>query len=79
MSKNIIIPHSVKKAIKKRKPVLELFPGAEFTKMIEKTAKGIIEWPRRTASDGNIKFFLKRYIDYRVAEAMGSEKEVPKI
>lgn len=62
----------VKKAIKKRKPVLELFPGAEFTKMIEKTAKGIIEWPRRTASDGNIKFFLKRYMDYRVAEAIGS-------
>jgi len=41
--------------------------------MIEKTAKGIIEWPRRTTSDGNIKFFLKRYIDYRVAEAIGSE------
>jgi flagellar biosynthesis protein FlhG len=62
----------VKKAIKKRKPVMELYPGAEFSKMIEKTAKNLIDWPRRTESDGNIKFFLKRYIDYRVAEAGGS-------
>ena len=51
---------------------MELYPGAEFSKMIEKTAKNLIDWPRRTESDGNIKFFLKRYIDYRVAEAGGS-------
>jgi len=66
----------VKKAIRQRKPVVELFPGSEFSKMIEKIAKHLIDWPRRTESDGNIKFFLKRYIDFRVAQAADTASAV---
>lgn len=62
----------VAKAVRRRKCVAELFPGAEFSKMMDKIAKQIISWPRGTESDGNIKFFLKRYIDYRVVEAAGA-------
>ncbi len=64
----------VKKAVKQRKSVMELFPGSEFSKMIQKIAKNLIDWPWRMESDGNIKFFLKRYIDYRVAEAAVAER-----
>ncbi len=56
----------VKKAVRQQKSVVDLFPGAEFSKGMEKIAKHLIDWPRRTESEGNIKFFLRRYIDYRV-------------
>ena len=55
----------VKKAVRKRKPVLELYPGSDSSKAITKMAKSLLNWPRRTDTDGNLKFFLERYIDYR--------------
>ena len=55
----------VKKAVRKRKPVLELYPGSTSSKRIIKMAKSMLKWSRRTDTDGNLKFFLKRYIDYR--------------
>ena len=55
----------VKKAVRKRKPVLELYPGSDSSKTITKMAKSLLNWPRRTDTDGNLKFFLERYIDYR--------------
>ena len=55
----------VKKAVRKRKPVLELYPSSDSSKTIMKMAKSLLEWSRRTDTDGNLKFFLKRYIDYR--------------
>lgn len=57
----------MKKALKKRKTVMELYPEADSSRMIKKLAKEISDWPRRYDSEGNIKFFLKRYIDFRVA------------
>ncbi|HIJ55045.1 MAG TPA: MinD/ParA family protein [Deltaproteobacteria bacterium] len=55
----------VKKAVRKRKPVLELYPSTAASKHITKLAKSMLEWSRRTDTDGNLKFFLKRYIEYR--------------
>jgi flagellar biosynthesis protein FlhG len=55
----------VKKAVRKRKPVLELYPSSTSSQRITKIAKSLLEWSRRTDTDGNLKFFLKRYIDYR--------------
>ncbi|MBW1960820.1 MAG: MinD/ParA family protein [Deltaproteobacteria bacterium] len=55
----------MKKAVKNRKAVIELYPDSASSRMIRKTAEQILDWPRRVDSEGNIKFFLKRYMDYR--------------
>ena len=55
----------VKKAVRERKPVLERYPGSISSKKITKLAKSVLEWSKRSDTDGNLKFFLKRYIDYR--------------
>jgi flagellar biosynthesis protein FlhG len=56
----------MKNALKKRKTVMELYPDADSSRSITKLAEELPDWPRRNDSEGNIKFFLKRYIDYRV-------------
>ena len=57
----------MKKAVKNRKPIIDLYPDAVSSRMIKKIAEDLLDWPRRHESDGNIKFFLKRYIDYQAA------------
>jgi flagellar biosynthesis protein FlhG len=57
----------MKKAIHKRRTVIDMYPGAESSQMITKIADDLKEWPQRHDCEGNIKFFLQRYIDYRVA------------
>ena len=66
---------SVKKAVKHRKTVLELYPGAASSKKIESIAASILDWPRQHESDGNIKFFLNRYIDYKATPSRRGEPE----
>ncbi|RJQ59050.1 MAG: MinD/ParA family protein [Desulfobacteraceae bacterium] len=55
----------VRKAVKHRKSMMEMYPEAEFSKGIERIAEELLEWPRTIESDGNIKFFLKRYLEFR--------------
>ena len=57
----------MKKALKKRKTVMALYPGAVSSQKIKKLAEAILDWPRRHDSEGNIQFFLKRYIDFQAA------------
>lgn len=67
----IPIDDLMKKSVLRRKPVMSLYPGAESSKQFSKLAEGILASPRRHESDGNIKFFLKRFIGFRTSQAMG--------
>jgi flagellar biosynthesis protein FlhG len=63
----IPVDELMKKAVKNRKPIIDFYPDAVSSRMIKKIAEDLLDWPRRHESDGNIKFFLKRYIDYQAA------------
>lgn len=58
----------MKKAVLSRKPIMSLYPGAESSKQFNKLAAGILESPRRHESDGNMKFFLQRFIGFRSSQ-----------
>jgi flagellar biosynthesis protein FlhG len=58
----------VKKAVINQKTVLEMFPNAVSSLAFKKLAASMLETPTRSDSDGNIKFFLKRFIEYRNTE-----------
>jgi flagellar biosynthesis protein FlhG len=60
----------VKKAVISQKTVMELFPHADASKRFCELAEDLLKAERRTDSDGNIKFFLKRFIDFRTSEAI---------
>jgi flagellar biosynthesis protein FlhG len=71
------VPHDdlVKKAVISQKPVFELFPYAEASRRFGELAKDLLAADRRHDSDGNIKFFLKRFIDFRTAESLEGKAE----
>ncbi len=56
--------NKLKKAVLSRKTVMELFPNATSSKKFNTIAQTLLKAPRRLDSDGNIKFFLKRLMDY---------------
>ncbi len=53
----------LKKAVQNRKTVLELYPTSSSSKKFNTIASTFLKSPRRCDSDGNIKFFLKRFMD----------------
>ena len=55
----------VKIAVQNRRTFMDLYPTAALSKKVEQIAISILEAPRRSDSNGNIKFFLKRFIDYK--------------
>ncbi len=55
----------IKRAVRSCKPVMQLYPNAVSSNKIKKIASELMEAPRRPDSDGNIKFFLNRFLDYR--------------
>ncbi|HPA15568.1 MAG TPA: MinD/ParA family protein [Desulfobacterales bacterium] len=55
----------VKQAVRNRGTFMDLYPDAISSKKLNEIAAAILQAPRRSDSDGNIKFFLKRFIDYR--------------
>lgn len=55
----------VKIAVQNRRTFMDLYPTATLSKKFEQIAVSILEAPRRSDSNGNIKFFLKRFIDYK--------------
>jgi len=58
----------LKKAVIHQKTVLEMFPDALSSLAFTKLAARMLETPVRNDSNGNIKFFLKRFIEYRRSE-----------
>lgn len=55
----------IKKAVINRKAIMELFPDAVSSKKLNEIAKTLLDAPRQLDSDGNIKFFLQGYMDYK--------------
>ena len=64
----IPIDENLRKAVISRKTVMNLFPDAASSKMFIKLGRALVSSPRRFDSDGNIKFFLKRFIDYKTEQ-----------
>lgn len=51
-------------AVLRRRTVMELFPEAASSRMFDRIARTVLASPRRFESEGNIKFFLKRFMAY---------------
>jgi flagellar biosynthesis protein FlhG len=52
-------------AVMQRKPFVELYPNAPSSKHIRRIAQSLSETPRRFDTNGNIKFFVKRYMELK--------------
>jgi flagellar biosynthesis protein FlhG len=59
------IDENMKRAVKSRGTVLKLYPDSASSLKIRSIADAILEAPRRPDADGNIKFFLKRFLNYK--------------
>ena len=55
----------ISRAVRSKVPFVELFPDSPSSKKIRAIASDIIEAPRRLDTNGNIKFFLNQYMEYR--------------
>jgi flagellar biosynthesis protein FlhG len=53
----------LRSAVTQRKPVLSIYPDSISARQIKEVSKIIMNAPRRSDSDGNIKFFMKRLIN----------------
>ncbi|MFZ5450955.1 MAG: MinD/ParA family protein [Thermodesulfobacteriota bacterium] len=62
------IPHddSVPKAVLKQQPVLTLFPKARVSRSFTQIAQRLWETPGPEEVDGNIKFFWRRLLQFRI-------------
>jgi flagellar biosynthesis protein FlhG len=58
------IPHdeAVPKAVMRQQPVLALYPKAQASKSFMVLAQNLLESPRSSGIDGNIKFFWRRFL-----------------
>jgi flagellar biosynthesis protein FlhG len=54
---------NVRKAIKKQKPVLELFPRSPASVAIKSLAKKVETWPIPLNASGRIEFFVERLVN----------------
>ena len=52
-------------AVRQRSPFVELYPKAVSSRRIRQIARQLDENPRRLNANGNIKFFVKRYMELR--------------
>ncbi|MBF0118080.1 MAG: MinD/ParA family protein [Desulfobacterales bacterium] len=59
--------NSLKMSVRNRTPVMKMYPDSASSKSIKKIAGDLIKSARRFDSDGNIKFFFKRYIEERLS------------
>ena len=62
------IPHddSVSKAVLKQQPVLTLYPKSRVARSFTQMAQKLWEMPAPEESDGNIKFFWRRLLQYQL-------------
>ncbi len=55
---------SLRKAVQRQKPVIEVFPQSKATLAIKKLAQTIDNWPIKTQAGGYLEFFVERMIEY---------------
>lgn len=51
---------SLRKAVKQRKPLLEVFPRSKSALAFRQLAKNVKHWPLPTSPRGNLEFFIER-------------------
>ncbi len=54
----------LKEAVLNRKTVMELYPNSPASKGIYNKAKNILKIPKPVDTSGNVKFFMRRFIEY---------------
>ncbi|MBF0226115.1 MAG: MinD/ParA family protein [Desulfobacterales bacterium] len=54
----------IQKSVIKRKTVIELFPDAPSSQKFHLIAQELLKFPVRNDYDGNIKFFLNKFLNY---------------
>jgi flagellar biosynthesis protein FlhG len=53
---------AVPKAVMRQQPVLDLYPRAQASRSFTALAQNLLESPRSSGIDGNIKFFWRRFL-----------------
>lgn len=59
---------SLRKAVQKQKPVVEVFPDSDAAQAITHLAKHIDSWPIKKQAGGYLEFFIERMIEYSIQE-----------
>jgi MinD-like ATPase involved in chromosome partitioning or flagellar assembly len=57
---------NVTRAVRERRVAVDLYPDAAWSRSLNALADQLMDGPRRQDTDGNIKFFFKRFIEFRV-------------
>jgi len=60
----------LKQALMNRSTVIEMYPSAISSTCFQNLAEELLKSPARLSAEGNIKFFLKRFIDYKTASRL---------
>ncbi|MFH2065754.1 MAG: MinD/ParA family protein [Pseudomonadota bacterium] len=60
----------LRQALINRSTVIEMYPSAASSAQFCALANNLVKSPARWRSEGNIKFFLKRFMDYKAASGM---------
>lgn len=58
----------LREAVIQRNTVMNLFPNSVSSKMFTRLGRSLVLSPRYPQSDGNIQFFLKRFLDYKTEQ-----------
>ncbi len=53
---------NLRKAVKKQRPVVEVFPSSPASIAFKNAAQHADKWPMPTAADGNLEFFVERLV-----------------
>jgi flagellar biosynthesis protein FlhG len=53
---------NLRKAVKKQRPVVDVFPGSKASQAFKEVAKRADKWPMPTAADGYLEFFVERLV-----------------
>lgn len=53
---------NLRKAVKKQRPVVEVFPSTPASLAFKDAAMKVNKWPMPTAADGNLEFFVERLV-----------------
>ncbi|WP_281066797.1 MinD/ParA family protein [methane-oxidizing endosymbiont of Gigantopelta aegis] len=65
---SIPMDESLRKAVQKQTPVVELFPQSQVTMAFKQLAKTINNWPIKSRAGGYLEFFVERMIQYSSEE-----------
>ena len=53
---------NLRKAVKKQRPVVDVYPGCKASLAFKEIANRADKWPMPTAADGYLEFFVERLV-----------------